>query len=111
MNYALIAGTDAIERNMIGLNISFDRPDHFLGQIVKERTRLIFGGDDVIDRGKGALGESDFQAQIAKHAECLGAGHFMDKMGTDQQLGGAIGEFSNGMPIPNFMKKRLPHKG
>jgi hypothetical protein len=42
---------------MIGLNISFDRPDHFLGQIVKERTRLIFGGDDVIDGGNSPSGK------------------------------------------------------
>jgi hypothetical protein len=31
-------------------------------------------------------------------------------MGADEQLGGAVGQLTHGVPIPNFLEKRLTHK-
>jgi hypothetical protein len=35
----------------------------------------------------------------------------MNQVGSDKQLGGAVGQLAHDMPIPNFLEKRLTHKG
>jgi len=84
--------------------------DHGVRQSVLKGLHPLVGGHDVVDRGKGPPRESHLQAQIAEHAEGLGAGDLVDQMGADKNLGRAIRQLAHGMPLPNFLKKRLTHK-
>jgi hypothetical protein len=48
----------------------------------------------VIDGSEGAAREGDFQAEIAEHPKGLGAGDLVNEVGTNEKLGGAVGQYS-----------------
>ncbi len=84
--------------------------DHGVGQGVLEGLDPLVSRDDMVDRGEGALGECHFQAEVPEHSKRLRAGHLMDQVGPDEELGGAVGKFFHGMPVPDFLEKRFTHK-
>jgi len=69
----------------------------------------LVGRDNVIDSGEGAGREGDVQTEIAEHPEGLGAGDLVNQESTNEKLGGAVGQYSYRMTIPNFLKKSLAH--
>ena len=66
------------------------RLDHFVGELVGERLFALVGRNDVIDRGEGALWIKNLESEIAQHAESLWAGDFVNKVGANEQLRGAV---------------------
>ena len=78
---------------------------HLLSQRIGEGTRLARGGHDVIHRGHGALGVAHRQTQILEGRKGLGAGHLMDQVQANEQLGGPARELSNPMQIPDLVVK------
>ena len=63
----------------------------------------------MIDGGEGAAREGDFETEITEHPEGLGAGDLVNEVSTYEKLGGAVGQYSYCMTIPNFLKKSLAH--
>ena len=63
----------------------------------------------MINSGEGAAREGDIETEITEHPEGLGAGDLVNEVGTNEKLGGAIGQYSYRMTIPNFLKKSLAH--
>jgi hypothetical protein len=63
----------------------------------------------MVDGSKGSLREGNFEPEITDHSEGLRAGHLVNQVGSNKKLDGAVRKFSDGMPIPNFLKKGLTH--
>ena len=85
--------------------------DHRVGEGVLEGFDPLVGRDDMVDGGKGAFGKGDFEAKIPKHTKGLRAGDLVNEMSSDKELSRAVGQFFDGVPIPNFMKKGFTHRG
>ena len=64
----------------------------------------------MIDRGKSALGIKHRQFEVAQHAEGLWTGNLVDEVGSNEELGHAIGQLTHGVRLPDFIKQRFAHK-
>ena len=103
MHDALVAGVEVEERNPELFDVLLDGPHHLLGLVVLEGAGLAFGGDDMVDRGEGAVGVGHLQALFGDHVEGLGAGDLVDQMQADEELVLARGEFFHHVGVPDFV--------
>ena len=78
---------------------------HRLGERIAVRLGQLVRRNDVVDRREGAVRHRDLQAEIAQHAEGLGAGHLVDEMRADQQLRLATGQRADGVRVPDFFEQ------
>ena len=105
----LLAG-GKVEKGHAGLGaVPAEFLDHRVGEGVRERFGALVGRDDVVDGRERAVGIENLQAEVAEHAESLGARHLVDEVGADQKLGPTVGERANGMFLPDLIKKRFAH--
>ncbi len=65
--------------------------NHRVCQGVGEGFLTLIGRDNVIDRGKGSVWILHRQPAIPEHPESLRAGHLMNEVRPDEQLGLTIG--------------------
>ncbi len=91
------------------VRISAEFADHGVGERVGEGLLPFIGGNDVIDGGEGAVGKPDLESEVAKHAEGLWAGDFVDEVGTNEQLGLTIAQRAHGVRVPDFFEQTFPH--
>ena len=103
MHDSLAAAAEAMQRDAVVAAVALEGGEHLLSQGISEGARLGCGGHDVINRGHGALGESHRQAQIFQGCKGLGAGHLMNQVQTDKQLGGAARQLGHPMQIPDLV--------
>ena len=82
---------------------------HHLGRQRVRRRVLVNGGDDVIHRGKGAVGILHLQSEITDHSEGLGAGHLVDEVGPDEELGAAVAQGAHRVSVPDFLIEGFSH--
>ena len=106
---ALFSGRDVEKSHPVVGAVFAQLLDHGVGQSVLERLHPLVGRDDVVNRGEGSLRKGDFEAKIPKHTERLRAGDLVNEMRSDKELSRPVGQFSDGVPIPNFMKKGFTH--
>ncbi len=60
---------------------------------------------------KVRCGIGDLEAEVAQHPEGLRAGHLVDQVGADQELGLAVGQFADRVGGPDFFKEGRGHGG
>ena len=81
-----------------------ERLDHRIGQGVGIGLAHLVGRDNVIHRGKGAVGHGHLEAEVPHHPECLRARHLMDQVGADQELRLSVRQRSHGVGIPYLLE-------
>ena len=88
MHDPLAATAEAVEGDAVIAAVALQSGEHLLRQGIGKGSGLAGGGNDVIHRGHRALGMAHLEAQILQCREGLRAGHLMDQVQTDEQLGG-----------------------
>ena len=84
--------------------------DHCVGQRIFEGFLSLVGGDDVVDSGEGAVRVFYLEAKIPEHTEGLRAGDLVDEVGSDEELGLAIGQCADAVRVPNFFEQAFSHR-
>ncbi len=85
--------------------------DHGVGQrIVRRVSCSLVGGDDVVDSGEGAVRVFYLEPEIPEHTEGLRAGDLVDEVGSDEELGLAIGQCADAVRVPNFFEQAFSHR-
>jgi hypothetical protein len=107
VHHALLATRGAEEADPGLLGVALEGDHHLLGQVVGQRSRLVVGGDDVVDGCEGALGEAHRQTQIAKHREGLGARDLVDEVQPDEELCLPTGKLAHRVCVPDLVEEVL----
>ena len=108
MHDALVLAAGSARRPQLNAElpaVALERGGHLFGGDVDERSRLRAGRHDVVDRGERALGIRDPPAMLAQHVEGLRAGHLVNEMEADEQLGLPARQGTDGVRVPDFVKK------
>jgi hypothetical protein len=90
--------------------VAFERRRHFLGHHVEKRASLRTGGHDVIDRAERAIRIRHPPSVLPQHVERLRRRDFVHQMQADEELRLADGQPTDGVRIPDFVKKCLSHE-
>ena len=77
--------------------------DHGVGERILERFHAAVGRHDVIDRRERALGHQYRQVAVAEHAEGLRAGHLVDEVRPDEQLGLPVRERADAVGVEHLL--------
>jgi len=102
---ALLAG-GAVEEGDAELGAVFTQlVHHGLGEVVLVGLDELVGRNDVVNGREGAVRESDFETEVAQHAEGLGGGDLVDEVGADEELGLAVGQGADGVGVPDFFEE------
>ena len=92
-------------------DVALQRLVHLLGERIAQRPHLAIGGHDVVHRGEGALGIQHRQAAFLQHLERLRRSHLVDQVQTDEQLGLAGFQGTDGVQIPDLVEQRSLRHG
>ena len=104
---ALLARGAVEERDPELRAITAELVHHRLRERVAVRLDQLVGRHDVVDRRERAVRHQYLEAEVAQHAEGLRAGHLVDEVGADEELGLAVGERADGVGLPDFFEEGL----
>lgn len=106
MDDALAAAAEAMQGDAVLGAVALQGGEHLLGEGIGKGTDLGGGGHDVIHSGHSALGMAYTQAQLLQGGEGLWAGHLMDEVQADEQLGGPSGQLRHAVHVPDLVVQR-----
>ena len=90
-------------------HVALESRQHVFGHHVHERPPLIARRNDVIDRRDRALRKPDLPPARAQHVERLRGSDLVDQVQADEQLRLPVGQFADGVEIPDFLEERRGH--
>lgn len=76
---------------------------HFFSHLILQRSSLVRGGNNMVNRSEGAARIGYPQAFITEHAEGLWASHLVYQMQADKELILPTIELTNHMAFPDFL--------
>jgi hypothetical protein len=88
-----------------------ERLDHAFGEVVGVGPCPRVGRNDVVNGREGPVGSHDPEAEVAQHAEGLGAGDLVNQVGADEELGVAARQGGHRVALPHLFEKRFSHPG
>ena len=108
---ALLAAVKAVETQTMVRAVLLQGAEHGLSQRIGQGPALIRGGDNVIHRCYGALRMSHLETPLPQHGERLGAGHLMDEVQANEQLGLTTWQLRHPMQRPDLVIERACAQG
>ena len=109
VNHPLTLVSDVEERDLELGRVFLYRVHHLLGQVIFKRPAGKVCGHDVIHGSEGPLGKADGEAALPQHFKGLGAGHLVNQMEADEQLGLPRGQLAHGMRLPDLLQQGPTH--
>ena len=100
---------DERDRRQGIVHVPLERRQHVLGHHVDERPPLIARRHDVIDRRDRPVRKPHLPPARPQHVEGLRGRDLVDQVQPDEQLRLAVGQFPDGVGVPDFLEKGGGH--
>ena len=109
MDDALRSALQVEQRNSGLTTIALERREHVLREDIHKRPPLIARRHNVIDRRDRPVRKPHLPPARPQHVEGLRGRHLVDQVQPDKQLRLAVGQFPDGMGVPDFLEKGGGH--